>query len=1138
MLWCGLAIVLAVYGTLRCVVTVLSPDKLTPIVCKVANGLIDADVEMSTVELSAMNTYPFLRLRVDSLRIVNPHMQELKSDTSLHLPDYADTLLTLERFVGELNMPKLLVGAVSINDITFDRPAVNVVIVNDSINNFDIFPAGGASEETSAGTRLPDIELRHFSIENSEPFRYFDASGKMSAAMEVKTLVERNDRMPSYELRFEGDLASGLLSDYNLAHLPLTLDGDIVWKPDEASRIALKDFTLGVERFKVDFSVDADFTDGLILNDLKVRSGGIGVTDILAFVPQDIARKYELDALKTDAAMSVSFGLDRAFILDRDSIPYATLTFAVDPCMLRYGNARFERFAASVTAMLRGNDLSEAVVTLDSLAVAGPATALKLSGRVTDVTGDPEFKIRLDGYTNLAKLPPPLMKYVDGYISGRVKTEIDMAGRLSMFDRNNFHKLKADGDIDGRNLYWLSSDTANMAFVRNVCFKFGTKMRFNNSSDLLAAKISADSAEVLSGGVSVNMADLSLGVGVENSRPSADTTLVIPMGGALKLAKLNVSSITDSAGVRFREIAGNVVMRRFNDMSRVPEFVFNLSIDRMAAGSPDARMLFSRSRLEFNAHKLPVGKQVLRMRKTIDSIAKSRPDLSPDSVMALAVAKRRQQRGRYHRVHAETTDSATEIIEWGTSKAFDRLLLTWDLKGLLTADRASLFTPYFPLRNRLRNLNISFNNDSICLRQIAYKVGRSDFLADGTISNIKRALTSRRRLSPLKVDFDAYSDTVDVNQIAEGFFRGAAYSHLRSKGVAADLSVVDDDESFEREIDKTMAQSSDTMAPVLIPANVEANLNVRARNILYSDLLLHDMTGNVLVYDGAVNLHRLKASSDVGSVDLSALYSAPTADDMRFGFGLQVSDFDISRFIGLVPAIDSIMPLLRDISGIIDADVAATVNIGRDMNLDLPSLTAAIKLEGDSLQLLDAETFRTIAKWLMFKNKKRNIIDHMNVEMIIADNEMQLFPFIFDIDRYKIGVQGHNDLALNFNYLVSVLKSPLPFKFGITLKGNPDDYKIRLGRAKFDEKQAVERKQIVDTARVNLIDQIENVFRRGVRRSEFARLKLPEDKSAAADINLESDPVTAADSLLFIQEGLIPAPVEPDGPVNEEKKKK
>ena len=287
-----------------------------------------------------------------------------------------------------------------------------------------------------------------------------------------------------------------------------------------------------------------------------------------------------------------------------------------------------------------------------------------------------------------------------------------------------------------------------------------------------------------------------------------------------------------------------------------------------------------------------------------------------------------------------------------------------------------------------------------------------------------------------------------------------------------------------------------------------------------------------------MNLHQLKALSDVGSVDLSALYSAPNVDNMRFGFGLQVQDFDIARFMNLVPAIDSIMPLLHDISGIIDADLAATVNIGKDMNLDLPSLTAAIKLEGDSLQLLDAETFRTIAKWLMFKNKKRNIIDHMNVEMIIADNEMQLFPFIFDIDRYKIGVQGHNDLALNFNYLVSVLKSPLPFKFGITIKGNPDDYKIRLGRAKFDEKQAVERKQIVDTTRINLIDQIENVFRRGVRQSEFAKLKLPSNKSVAADINLENDPVTPSDSLLFIKEGLIPAPVIPEAETPKDKKKK
>ena len=1136
-LWCVLAAVLALYGSLQCIVTLLSPDKLTPLVCNVANKMTDADIKIGTVQLNVMRSYPFMRLSVDSLSVVNPRITALKSDTALHLPCYADTLLTVGRFVGELDMSRLPAGKIRINNIAFDGPSVNIVIVNDSINNFDIFGADRSADEDKTVSELPDIELNRFSIEHAQAFRYYDATANVAASVDIRTIIERNNDEPVYRLDFDGDFASELLSDYNIGHLPVTLDGDIFWKSDRPYRIELRDFTFGVSWIKVLFGLDVDFTDALVINDFKAECNGISIADLMAFVPKPLADRLELRTLDTDARLSAEVRLDSAFNPERDSLPYATIKMSVSPCRLRYGNARFERLAADLSAQLRGNDMSEAIVTLDRLEVAGPATRLCISGSVTDVTGDPDFKVRLDGFTNLAKLPPPLMKFIDGYVSGKVGTELSVAGRLSMFDRNRFHKIKVDGDVDGKDLYWLSSDTANMAFARNVCLKFGTKKRFNNSPDLMAATISVDSADVLSGGVAVNVTGLSLGVGVENRRPTADTTLVIPMGGGLKFATLNVNSITDSAGVRFRDVAGRVVMQRFNNMSRVPEFLFNLNIKRMAAGSRDARVLFSDSRLDFNAHKRPVSKSMIAFRKTVDSISRVRPDLSPDSVMALAIAKRRQHRGTHHRVHAQMADS-TEIIDWGTSKTLSRLLLTWDINGSLSAKRAGLYTPFFPLRNRLRDLDISFNNDSICLKQIAYKVGRSDFLADGKITNMKRALTARKRVSPLKIEFDAFCDTVDVNQIAEGFFRGAAYSQLKEKGLSVDLSVTDNDSLFEREIDKSVSQSTDTMGPVLIPANVEANLKLRAKNILYSDLLLHDMNGNVLIYDGAVNLHQLKALSDVGSVDLSALYSAPNVDNMRFGFGLQVQDFDIARFMNLVPAIDSIMPLLHDISGIIDADLAATVNIGKDMNLDLPSLTAAIKLEGDSLQLLDAETFRTIAKWLMFKNQKRNIIDHMNVEMIIADNEMQLFPFIFDIDRYKIGVQGHNDLALNFNYLVSVLKSPLPFKFGITIKGNPDDYKIRLGRAKFDEKQAVERKQIVDTTRINLIDQIENVFRRGVRQSEFAKLKLPSNKSVAADINLENDPVTPSDSLLFIKEGLIPAPVIPEAETPKDKKKK
>ena len=110
---------------------------------------------------------------------------------------------------------------------------------------------------------------------------------------------------------------------------------------------------------------------------------------------------------------------------------------------------------------------------------------------------------------------------------------------------------------------------------------------------------------------------------------------------------------------------------------------------------------------------------------------------------------------------------------------------------------------------------------------------------------------------------------------------------------------------------ENLQSSLKSTGPLLIPSNIDADIDLSAKNIMYSDLLLHKFNGCVQVRNGALNLNNLTASSDVGSIDLSALYSAPRASDMSFGFGIQARDFNISRFLNLVPAIDSVLPLMR-----------------------------------------------------------------------------------------------------------------------------------------------------------------------------------------------------------------------------------
>jgi hypothetical protein len=118
---------------------------------------------------------------------------------------------------------------------------------------------------------------------------------------------------------------------------------------------------------------------------------------------------------------------------------------------------------------------------------------------------------------------------------------------------------------------------------------------------------------------------------------------------------------------------------------------------------------------------------------------------------------------------------------------------------------------------------------------------------------------------------------------------------------------------------------------------------------------------------------------------------------------------------------------------------------------------------------------------------------------------------------------GSNDMNLNLNYHVSILKSPLPFKFGINLKGTLDKPKIRFGGAKFKNKSLATTRAIADTTRVNLVSEMRRVFRRGVRAASLGPLDIKGNTSTSY-MDEPDDVISHADSLLMIEQGYIEAP--------------
>lgn len=1136
-LWSVMAVVLTFVAVAMCLVNLVSEESLTALTSRVVNKLLDAEVGISRVDLSFSGDFPLLKLEVDSVTVISGPMLRLKEEERTTVPAWGDTLLTLSHFRGGIDLGALMRGKLHVYDVEFVEPEINIVSVNDSISNYVIYNYHPSPEDAdTAGVSMPEIIINRFSITNPRPLRFHNAATGEHFDLKLRTFAIDGGQSPTYALDMGGDMAMPSLSLYNLDNIRFGVNGNISWNPEKPTELELEDFTLLANFINTNLSAHIDFARDIIVRDYGVALSQTKIEDIVSVLPDSLRRVYGIDPgrFSTDCRIDFALRSTAPFNLTTDSVPSADFEINVSPGKLKYDRTVFKEVSGKLRGHLRGNNLNTADFEAIDVKVSGPATALVFNVKATEVMNDPYLTGSVEGKTNLAYLPAQLRRLMNGYVKGRINANVKFEGRPSMIAPNHFHKLNLSGTLSLNDFYYLSSDTASMFDVRHASFDFGTqtKLKFSrNTGKMLTAMVKIDSADILQNQYSMKISDFSLGVGASNVAPVADSTVVIPMGGDLKVGKFYLTVLGDSVAFYMRGGRGRVTMKRYHDEARRPLFGLNLNVEHISTGSPLVRFMVSDADITASAFKTGRRQVPENIKNMADSIKKVSPDLPVDSVYARAIRIVNEKRKHHSpRVHKEYVDSA-EIIYWGTSKGMRELLLDWNLKGSIKAHRAGLYTPFFPIRNRVRDFNVSFCNDSIVLTNVRYKAGVSDFLLSGKISNIRRGFTSKGFRSPLKLDFKILSDTIDVNELANGTFRGSAYAaaYTTEESDVFHNSIKDDNDSedeFEKELDCIVKDSSDSIAPLLVPKNIDASLDMRANNILYSDLLFHDFKGELLASRGALNLHNLTASSDMGSINLSALYSSRNVNDLRFGFGMEVNRFNIERFVKLMPALDSIMPLLRDFGGIIDADVAATCDIDKGMNLVLPTLEAAIRISGDSLVMIDSDTYKTIGKWLMFKDKQSNVINHMNVELTIKNDVMQLYPFIFDLDRYKLGVQGYNDLDLNFDYHIAVLKSPLPFKFGINIKGNPDKYKIRLGKARLNEHQVAQSVAIVDTTRVNLLAQLENVFRRGVDNSRFGGLNIS-SRPTAATIDLNADTISHADSLIFIKEGLIPAPIVP-----------
>lgn len=702
----------------------------------------------------------------------------------------------------------------------------------------------------------------------------------------------------------------------------------------------------------------------------------------------------------------------------------------------------------------------ESYINVKRLIATVGETYFDLKGKASNILGDPYVNAKLKCNLNLDYISS-LFPIEDLTYKGQLSSDIEARFSLANLMKMNFPKIYMLGNVNIERILLRIPSKRFFVFGQNATADLGInsmKSRRSERLQLSSARINVDTVRVTSPRtIEARVSKLNLYANVEE--PINDVPHLLVSGRMKGMEAI----VADTMFIQGKTGRISLAIRPDTTDALIPALRASLGLDSIVYYEPTAGAFLDSTRIVLNGK--PRVRRFTRVNgERVEIDQSTRTSVNTDSLISLCTG-------------IEDVESALRRFK------FD---------GKIYAKAVRYMTPYLDLKMGTRKLDVTFTDDTLHLNNLTLRMGRSILKVDGRVDNMRRAFLRGRTLS---ADLNIKSKNIDINEMLYANYVGSLQKQqddeakkyakanmqqmasqrprttmpsnvndsvrahyvdsLRKAYSRKDLSQIYSErmgrmkEMIERAHKEELANTSDTevadtveqeydtvpMTLIEVPSNLDCKLNLKLDTVKFAGLKMNDFNGDVIVQNSTLSIKDMKTTSNVGDLKLSAIYSCNNPDTAKAGLDLIGTNVTVENLLTAFPMIDSILPMLSSFEGKLDCELSAITELDNQMEPILPSLKTACHLNGKNLVLLDGETFTTIAKYLLFKKKTKNMIDNMSVEFTIDNNTLSVYPFTISMDKYKVAVSGNMDFNFKYFFHISVLEpKALPIPLGINVQ--------------------------------------------------------------------------------------------------------
>ncbi|MBL4704618.1 MAG: AsmA family protein [Flavobacteriales bacterium] len=319
----------------------------------------------------------------------------------------------------------------------------------------------------------------------------------------------------------------------------------------------------------------------------------------------------------------------------------------------------------------------------------------------------------------------------------------------------------------------------------------------------------------------------------------------------------------------------------------------------------------------------------------------------------------------------------------------------FEASGEATITNLKYVTSTLPYDVSIATAVLKFDPQQVLLESFESKIGESDISANGSFSNyLKYAFND-----------EALAGTFNVN---------ANYINLD------ELMAFDEGGEVQAEPVPEEDVAEEPMEVIPLPENVNFDLNVDIKKILYDSMTINNVVGNINLANSAARLNDLKLEMLGGNLNLNGLYSTVNPAKPEVALDFDIEHFDIRKTAKYFNTVNQLAPIASKCRGFFSSKMSFKSELDKYWMPDYATIFGAGDLFTKKVFVEGFEPLNRLASKLKVDKLSKQTINDVKCFFKIVDGKIHLEPFDVKLGKIASTIAGSTSFEQDLDYVMTM----------------------------------------------------------------------------------------------------------------------